>query len=190
MGSNESSAAFAYLQRHPKGAEKRDATNVLLACALYDVAFEQGWLTLADDQRVLVSTTLLATADLEEHLKQAAGRVVSRTLNPAAISSTGITISSTSANRQRSFGPVLESESCVTSRWLLTFSTNRCSLHDSPLRVESVGSAGSYGAIRRVRTPGFSLAAARGSASAHFRDCLTFFLAEQIRFSWSGSLTR
>lgn len=67
--------------------EKRDVTNVLVACVLCDVAFERGWLTLDEEHRILVSKTLPATPVLRERLDRLSGRTVTRPLNPGCTSS-------------------------------------------------------------------------------------------------------
>jgi hypothetical protein len=43
--------------------EKRDPSNVLVACVWCDVAFERGWLGLDAQQHLLVSQALIATPD-------------------------------------------------------------------------------------------------------------------------------
>src|SRR5205814_781976 len=61
--------------------EKRDPTNVLVACALCDIAFERGWLALDDEQHLLVSGSLPSTAALRKRLEAMAGRQIPRPLN-------------------------------------------------------------------------------------------------------------
>lgn len=61
--------------------EKRDPTNVLVACALCDIAFERGWLALDDNQNILISATLPVTVALSDRLSRLEGRQVSRPLN-------------------------------------------------------------------------------------------------------------
>jgi hypothetical protein len=46
-------------------AERRDETNLLVACVRCDTAFERGWLRLDEDQSVLVSGTRPTTAVLK-----------------------------------------------------------------------------------------------------------------------------
>lgn len=66
-------------------AEKRDLTNVLVACVTCDVAFERGWLSLDDAQIILVSGTQPTTPELRSRLDPLAGRSVQRPLNPTSI---------------------------------------------------------------------------------------------------------
>jgi hypothetical protein len=65
--------------------EKRDPTNVLVACVFCDVAFERGWITLDEGRHILVSTTLAATQALSDRLELLRGRIVERELNRASV---------------------------------------------------------------------------------------------------------
>jgi len=62
-------------------AERRDETNLLVACVRCDTAFERGWLGLDEDQNVLVSATRPSTSVLKAQLDGLIGRRVVRDLN-------------------------------------------------------------------------------------------------------------
>jgi hypothetical protein len=49
------------------------------------VAFERGWITLDEEQRILISATLAVTQPLSDRLELLRGRVVERDLNPASL---------------------------------------------------------------------------------------------------------
>ena len=66
-------------------AEKRDLSNVLVACVTCDVGFERGWLSLDDGQVVIVSATQPTTPMLGARFAALSGRALGRALNPSSI---------------------------------------------------------------------------------------------------------
>jgi len=65
--------------------EKRDPTNVLVACVWCDVAFERGWLGLDEDQKILVSEGLIVTPAMSSLLSRVRDRQIARALNAESV---------------------------------------------------------------------------------------------------------